>query len=79
MTEDRPPSNERLQKAGDGDFLRALAESVLQLPKEAGVEGSDQRRAPRTRRRADGQALDTRLGTLNLKIREGAGSCRWRR
>ena len=27
MTEDRLPLNELLQKAGDGDFLRAVAES----------------------------------------------------
>ena len=39
MTEDRPPLNELLQKAGDGDFLRAVAESVLQLLMEADVEG----------------------------------------
>jgi putative transposase len=31
LTEDRLPLNELLQKAGDGDFLRAVAESVLQL------------------------------------------------
>ena len=30
MTEERLPLNELLQKAGDGDFLRAVAESVLQ-------------------------------------------------
>jgi putative transposase len=33
------PLNELLQKTGDGDFLRAVAESVLQLLMEAGVEG----------------------------------------
>jgi putative transposase len=38
MTEDRRPLNELLQKAGDGDFLRAVAESVLQLLMEADVE-----------------------------------------
>jgi putative transposase len=37
MTEDRLPLNELLQKAGDGDFLRAVAESVLQLLMEADV------------------------------------------
>ena len=37
--EDRLPLNELLQKAGDGDFLRAVAESVLQLLMEADVEG----------------------------------------
>ena len=31
MTEERLPLNELLQKAGGGDFLRAAAESVLQL------------------------------------------------
>ena len=39
MTEDRLPLNELLQKAGDGDFLRAVAESVLQFLMEADVEG----------------------------------------
>ena len=29
MTEERLPLNEFLQKAGDGDFLRAVAKSVL--------------------------------------------------
>ena len=38
-TEERLPLNELLQKAGDGDFLRAIAESVLQLLMEADVEG----------------------------------------
>ena len=37
MTEDRLPLNELLQKAGDGGFLRAVAESVLQLLMEADV------------------------------------------
>jgi putative transposase len=39
MTEERLPLNELLQKAGDGDFLRTVAESVLQLLMEADVEG----------------------------------------
>ena len=39
MTEERLPLNELLRKAGDGDFLRAVAESVLQLLMEADVEG----------------------------------------
>ena len=38
MTENRLPLNEFLQKAGDGDFLRAVAEKVLQLLMEADVE-----------------------------------------
>jgi hypothetical protein len=35
MTDDRMPLTELLQKAGDGDFLRAVAGSVLQLPSPA--------------------------------------------
>src|ERR687885_468496 len=35
MTEDRLPLAELLQKAGDGDFLRAVAGAVLQLRKES--------------------------------------------
>jgi len=39
MTDERLPLAELLQKAGDGDFLRAVAEAVLQLLMEADVEG----------------------------------------
>ena len=39
MTEERLPLNELLEKAGDGDFLRAVAESVLQLLMEAASRG----------------------------------------
>ena len=39
MTEGRLPLLELLQKAGEGDFLRAVAEAVLQLLMEADVEG----------------------------------------
>ncbi len=35
MTDDRLPLAELLQKAGDGDFLRSVAEAVLQLLMEA--------------------------------------------
>ena len=38
-TEDRMALNELMQKAGDGDFLRSLAETVLQMLMEADVEG----------------------------------------
>jgi putative transposase len=37
MTEERLSFAELLQKAGDGDFLRAVAEAVLQLLMEAGA------------------------------------------
>ncbi len=40
MTEDRLPLAELLQKAGEGDFLRAVAEAVpLELLMETDVEG----------------------------------------
>ena len=75
MTDDRIPLAELLAKAGDQDFLRAVAESVLQLIMEADVEGLIG--AGRFERSADRatwrngyreRSLDTRLGTLNLKI-----------
>ena len=65
-----------------GDFLRAVAEAVLQLIMEADVEGligagkperADQRTTWRNGYRE--RALDTRLGTLNLKapkLRQGS-------
>ena len=39
MTDDRLPLAELLAKSGDEDFLRSLAESVLQIIMEADVEG----------------------------------------
>ena len=39
MTEDRMTLIELLQKVGEGDFLRTLAESVLQILMEADVGG----------------------------------------
>ena len=75
MTEARLPLAELLEKAGDGDFLRAVAEAVLQLLMEADVEGLIG--AARHERTAERQTyrngyrerlLDTRLGTLQLRI-----------
>jgi putative transposase len=75
MTEDRMPLSELLQKAGDGDFLRAVAESVLQILMETDVEGligagRHERSAERLtwRNGYRERTLDTRLGSLNLKI-----------
>jgi putative transposase len=82
MTEERLPLAELLEKAGDGDFLRSVAEAVLQLLMEADVEGLVG--AARHERTAERQtyrngyrerALDTRLGTLQLrvpKLRQGS-------
>ena len=75
MTDDRLPLAELMQKVDDGDFLRAVAEAVLQLLMEADVEGVIG--AARHERTAERQtyrngyrerALDTRLGTLHLRI-----------
>src|SRR3954465_622395 len=82
MTEDRLPLAELLQKAGDGDFLRTVAEAVLQLLMETDVEGLiGAGRHERTVERLNyrngyrERALDTRLGTLQLrgpKLRQGS-------
>ncbi len=75
MTDDKIPLAELMAKADDGDFLRSVAESVLQILMEADVEGMiGASRYERSGERATyrngyrDRALDTRLGTLNLKI-----------
>ena len=40
MTEERLVLADLLEKAGDGDFLRAVAEAVLQLLMESDLEGT---------------------------------------
>lgn len=75
MTDDRMALLEALQKADDGNFLRSLAETVLQILMEADVEGligagryerSGERSTWRNGYRD--RSLDTRLGQLNLRI-----------
>ena len=75
MTEERLALSGLLEKAGDGDFLRAVAEAVLQLLMEADVEGligagryerSGERSTWRNGYRE--RVLDTRLGSLQLRI-----------
>ena len=75
MTEDRLPLAELLAKAGDGDFLRSVAEAVVQLLMETDVEGLiGAGRHERTAERATyrngyrDRTLDTRLGSLQLRI-----------
>ena len=75
MTEESLPLAELLQKAGDGDFLRSVAEAVLQMLMEADVDGvigagRHERSAERSTYRNGyrDRALDTRLGTLQLRI-----------
>ena len=82
MTEERLPLAELLQKAGDADFQRAVAEAVLQLLMEADVEGlvgaGRHERSPERLNWRNGyrdRTLDTRLGSLQLrlpKLRQGS-------
>ena len=75
MTNDSLPLAELLQKAGDGDFLRAVAEAVLQILMESDVEeligaARHERSAERLNYRNGyrDRTLDTRLGQLQLRI-----------
>jgi len=75
MTEERMALAELLQKSGDGDFLRSVAESVLQILMEADVEGligagRHERTGDRLNYRNGyrERSLDTRLGSLSLRI-----------
>jgi putative transposase len=75
MTDDRMALLELLRNAGGGDFLKDLAETVLQRLMEFEVEGqigagryerSDERSTHRNGYRE--RDFETRLGTLELKI-----------
>lgn len=75
MTKPTMDLSELLAKQDGGDFLRSVAEAVLQLIMEADVEGligaskherADQRTTLRNGYRE--RAPDTRLGMLNLKV-----------
>lgn len=75
MTEDRLPLAELMAKAGDGDFLRSVAEAVVQLLMETDVDGligagRHERTGDRTTYRNGyrDRTLDTRLGSLQLRI-----------
>src|SRR5256886_14408948 len=75
MTEERLVLAELLEKAGESDFLRAVAEAVLQLLMETDVEGligagRYERSGERTtwRNGYRDRTLDTRLGALQLRI-----------
>ncbi len=88
MTEDRLLIEELAAKGGQPDFLRTIAENVLQLIMEADVDGLiGAGRHERSSERATwrngyrDRSLDTRVGTLNLKIpklRAGWGRFRLR-
>ena len=75
MTDERLPLAELLAKAGDSDFLRSVAEAVVQLLMETDVEGvigagRHERSGERTTSRNGyrDRTLDTRLGALQLRI-----------
>src|SRR3954469_20171786 len=75
MTEERLVLAELLEKAGESDFMRAVAEAVLQLLMETDVEGvigagRYERSGERTtwRNGYRDRTLDTRLGALQLRI-----------
>jgi putative transposase len=82
MTEERLVLAE-LEKAGDGDFLRAVAEAVLQLLMESDVEGMIgagryERSGERTtwRNGYRDRTLDTRVGALGTEALSGSSSGR---
>jgi len=75
MAEDSMALIELMQKADGGDFLRSLAEAVLQLLMEADVDGligaSRHERSPERVSYRNGyrdRSLDTRVGSLQLRI-----------
>src|SRR5947209_4430565 len=75
MTDERMALVELLQKSGDSDFLRAVAEAVLQILMEADVEGligasRHERSAERLNYRNGyrERSLDTRRGSLQRRI-----------
>jgi len=75
MTDERLVLAELLEKAGDRDFLRAVAEAVLPLLMETDVEGligagRYERSGERTtwRNGYRDRSRDTRLGSLQLRI-----------
>ena len=75
MTDGRMALVELLQKSEDGDFLRSVAEAVLQLLMEADVEGligaaRHERSTERLNYRNGyrDRTFDTRLGPLSLRI-----------
>src|SRR3978361_1156056 len=75
MTEERLPLAELLAKAGDGDFLRSVAEAGGQWLMETDVEGligagRHERSGERTTYRNGyrDRTLDTWLGGLQLRI-----------
>ena len=76
MTEERVMLAELLEKAGDGDFLRAVAEAVLQLLMESDVEGL----IGAGRYERSGERITWRNGyrerTLDTRLKPFSAGCR---
>jgi putative transposase len=71
MTEDRLPLAELLAKAENGDFLRSVAEAVVQLLMETDVDvliGAGRRERTTYLNGYCDRTLDTRLESLQLRI-----------
>src|SRR4029079_12494132 len=75
MAGERLALAELMEKAGEGDFLRTVAEAVLQMLMEADVDGligagRYERSGERTtwRNGHRDRVFDTRLGSLQLRI-----------
>ena len=71
MTEERLVVAELLEKAGDGDFLRAVAEAVLQLLMESDVEGM----IGAGRYERSGERTTWRNGTATAPSTPGSARC----
>jgi hypothetical protein len=71
MTEDRLPLAELLAKSGDADFLRSVAEAVLQMLMEADVEGL----IGAGRHERSGERLNWRNGFRDRSSTPGSGRC----
>jgi len=71
MTDDRLPLAELMQKAGDDDFLRSVAEAVVQLLMETDVDGLIG--AGRHERRRSG--LPTAMATATGRWTRGWAAC----
>ena len=81
MADEKLALIELLEKVGEGDFLRTVAEAVLQLLMEADVEGligagRYERNGERSTWRNGFRdcSLDTRLGQLQLHSRNCGGA-----
>jgi putative transposase len=71
MTDDRMALVDLLQKSGDGDFLRSVAEAVLQIPMEADVEGL----IGAERHERTGDRLNYRNGYRERSLDTGLARC----